>query len=186
MPVDFPSSPTLNQTYTYGENTWKWNGTAWDNTSSYPGPQGTTGAQGIQGTTGIQGLTGIQGPIGPQGTTGIQGLTGIQGISGTISVLINPQSGTTYTLSTSDIGNLITTSNASAITVTVPPSTFSIGDVINIQQTGSGQVTFIQGSGVTITSTGLTTNAPKLRTQYSSATVICVASNSFTILGDIV
>ena len=186
MPGDCPSSPTLNQTYTFGENTWKWNGTAWDNTSSYPGPQGTTGAQGIQGTTGIQGIQGTTGLQGAQGLTGTQGLTGVQGISGTISVLINSQSGTTYTLAASDIGNLITTSNASAITVTVPPSTFSIGDVINIQQTDIGQVTFIQGSGVTITSTGLTTNSPKLRTQYSSATVICVASNSFTILGDII
>lgn len=30
MPIDFPSSPTLNQTYTFEGSTWSWNGTAWD------------------------------------------------------------------------------------------------------------------------------------------------------------
>lgn len=29
MPADFPSTPTLNQTYTFGDRTWKWNGTGW-------------------------------------------------------------------------------------------------------------------------------------------------------------
>jgi hypothetical protein len=27
--VDFPSSPVLNQIYTFGDKTWKWNGVAW-------------------------------------------------------------------------------------------------------------------------------------------------------------
>lgn len=30
MPLDFPSSPTLNQTYTFGGKTWQYNGSAWD------------------------------------------------------------------------------------------------------------------------------------------------------------
>ena len=29
MALDFPASPTLNQTYTYGTKTWTWNGTVW-------------------------------------------------------------------------------------------------------------------------------------------------------------
>jgi hypothetical protein len=69
--------------------------------------------------------------------------------------------------------------------VTVPPSIYSANDVINIQQIGAGQVTFAAGAGVTITSTGATSAAPKLRTQYSAASVICSASNTFTIVGDI-
>jgi hypothetical protein len=28
--MNFPSSPTLNQTYTYANKTWRWNGTAWN------------------------------------------------------------------------------------------------------------------------------------------------------------
>jgi hypothetical protein len=95
----------------------------------------------------------------------------------------NAQTGTTYTLVASDLGKLVTLSNASAITLTVPPSVFATGNIINIQQIGAGQVTFAAGAGVTITSAGATSAAPKITKQYGAATVICTASNSFTIIG---
>lgn len=34
MPLDFPSTPTLNQTYTFGGRSWKWNGDAWESVTS--------------------------------------------------------------------------------------------------------------------------------------------------------
>ena len=99
---------------------------------------------------------------------------------------LNAQTGTTYSLVIGDATyKLVTLSNAAAITLTVPPSLFAIGDTINLQQIGAGQVTFAAGSGVTITSTGATSAAPKLRAQFSAATVICVAANTFTIVGDL-
>ena len=102
------------------------------------------------------------------------------------TLAFNPQTGATYTLVATDAANKwVTASNASAITVTVPPSIFTTGNVINLQQIGAGQVTFAQGAGVTITSTGATASAPKLRAQYSAATIICTASNTFTIVGDL-
>jgi len=101
------------------------------------------------------------------------------------TLAFNAQTGTTYTLVAADLGKWVTASNASAITVTVPPSVFSTGNTINLQQIGAGQVTFSQGSGVTITSTGATASAPKLRAQYSAATIICTGSNTFTIIGDL-
>lgn len=122
-------------------------------------------------------------------TTGTDsGLTG--GVtSGTadlkLQLQFNAQTGTTYTLVVGDLNKLVTCSNASGITLTVPPSVFSAGNQIHIQQIGVGQVTFAQGSGVTITSTGATASAPKLRARYSAATVICTATDTFTILGDI-
>ena len=100
---------------------------------------------------------------------------------------LNAQTGTTYTLVAADASyKLVTCSNAAAITVTVPPSIFTAGDVINLQQIGAGQVTFAQGAGVTITSTGATSSAPKLRVQESACSIICTASNTFTVIGDIV
>jgi hypothetical protein len=30
MTIDFPNSPTLNDTFTVGNRTWQWNGTAWE------------------------------------------------------------------------------------------------------------------------------------------------------------
>jgi hypothetical protein len=99
---------------------------------------------------------------------------------------LNAQTGTTYTLVAADASyKLVTCSNAAAITVTVPPSIFTAGDVINLQQIGAGQVTFAQGAGVTITSTGATSSAPKLRAQESACSIICTAANTFTIVGDI-
>ena len=99
---------------------------------------------------------------------------------------LNAQTGTTYTLVAADASyKLVTCSNAAAITVTVPPSIFTAGDVINLQQIGAGQVTFAQGAGVTITSTGATSSAPKLRVQESACSVICTASNTFTVIGDL-
>lgn len=97
----------------------------------------------------------------------------------------NAQTGTTYTLVASDVAKLVTTSNASAVTVTIPPSVFSAGNQINVQSIGVGLTTFAAGAGVTITSTGATAAAPKLRARYSACTVICTASNTFTVIGDV-
>ena len=101
------------------------------------------------------------------------------------TLAFNAQTGTTYTLVAADLGKMVTLSNASAITLTVPPSVFATGNIINIQQIGAGQVTLSQGAGVTITSTGATSSAPKLRAQYSAASILCTGSNAFTVIGDI-
>jgi hypothetical protein len=96
----------------------------------------------------------------------------------------NAQTGTTYTLVASDVGKLVTTSNASPVTVTIPASTFTTGNQINIQSIGVG-LTTISGGAVTITSTGATSSAPVLRARYSACTIICTGTNTFTILGDL-
>jgi hypothetical protein len=132
----------------------------------------------------------------PGDITGVTAGTGLSGggTSGSVTVSLdftaantltfNAQTGVTYTLAIGDAaGVLVTASNASAITVTVPPSVFSTGQQINLQQIGAGQVTFAQGAGVTITSTGATASAPKITKQYGAATIICTGSNTFTIIG---
>ena len=130
-------------------------------------------------------------------TTGdIEGVTtgtdsGLSGgaTSGTVTLRLklefDAETGVTYTLIAANLNQLVTLNNASAITLTVPPSVFSAGDVINIAQIGAGQVTLSQGAGVTINSTGATATAPKLRARYSAASIICTASNTFLVLGDI-
>jgi hypothetical protein len=105
-----------------------------------------------------------------------------------INLGVNPQTGTTYTTVLADNGKIITQTNASAITTTIPPFSsvaYPVGAQLNFVQYGAGQVTFAQGAGVTIASTGATATAPKLRVQYSSATAICVAQDSWFIAGDI-
>jgi hypothetical protein len=104
--------------------------------------------------------------------------------SNTQAMTFNAQTGTTYTLQASDVGKWVTTSNAGAVTVTIPASTFSAGDVINLQSIGVG-LTTISGGSVTITSTGASAIAPILRARYSACSIVCTASGVFTIVGDL-
>jgi hypothetical protein len=102
------------------------------------------------------------------------------------TLAFNAQTGTTYTLVAADAANkLVTTSNASPVTVTIPPSVFAAGNTINLQSIGVGLTSFAAGAGVTITSTGATAAAPILRARYSACTIICTASDTFTIVGDL-
>lgn len=105
-----------------------------------------------------------------------------------INLGVNPQTGTSYTTVLSDNGKLITQTNASAITTTIPPFAsvaYPVGAQLNFVQYGAGQVTFGGGSGVTIVSTGATASAPKTRAQYSAVTAICVSQDNWLISGDI-
>jgi hypothetical protein len=99
------------------------------------------------------------------------------------NITLNAQTGTTYTLVLTDNGRLVTLSNASAITLTVPLNSsvaFATGAVVNIQQIGAGQVTVAGASGVTVTGTGT-----KLRTQYSAAALVKTGTDSWTLIGDL-
>lgn len=103
----------------------------------------------------------------------------------TLNVTFNAQTGTTYSLVSGDLNKLVTLSNASAITLTVPNGVFTTGQQINIQQIGAGQVTVVSDGTTVLTSTGATSTAPKLRAQYSAATIVCTSSNNFTVIGDL-
>ena len=100
-----------------------------------------------------------------------------------LDLTLNAQTGTTYTLVADDKNKLVTLSNASPITLTVPTNAsvpYATGSQIHIQQLGAGQVTVAGDSGVTVTGTGT-----KLRAQYSAATLIKTGTDSWTMLGDI-
>jgi hypothetical protein len=105
--------------------------------------------------------------------------------SAKINLALNAQTGTTYTLVAADSGKLVTSSNASAVTITIPPAVFAAGEQINVQSIGAGITSFAAGVGVTITSTGATSATPNLRAQFSACTIICTASNVFTVIGDL-
>jgi hypothetical protein len=101
------------------------------------------------------------------------------------TIPLNTQTGTTYTLVAGDAGQLVTLSNASAITLTVPTNAsipFAIGTQITITQANSGQVTVAGAVGVTINAAD---SFLKLRTQWSAATLIKIDTNSWILIGDI-
>jgi hypothetical protein len=95
----------------------------------------------------------------------------------------NAQTGTTYTLVLADASKMVEMSNTSAITLTVPLNSsvpFVVGSQIVLLQTNTGQVTVAGAGGVTVNSNpGL-----KLRAQWSSATLIKRAENTWVLVGD--
>ena len=102
-----------------------------------------------------------------------------------INLALNAQTGATYTLVAADSGKLVTSSNASPVVITIPPSIFAAGEQINVQSIGAGLTSFVAGVGVTVTSTGATSAAPVLRAQFSACTIICTATDNFTVIGDL-
>jgi hypothetical protein len=86
-----------------------------------------------------------------------------------------------YTLIASDVNKLITVTSASATTITVPNGVFTVGQQINVTSLGDGLVT-IGSDGTTVLRA---TPGTVLRTKYSSATIICIATNTFLIVGDL-
>jgi hypothetical protein len=96
----------------------------------------------------------------------------------TDNVSFNAQS-SSYTLTTSDSARLVEMSSGGTLTIT-DSSSFPVGFTCDVLQTGSSQVT-IAGNGFTPNATpGL-----KLRAQWSSATLIKRALNSWVVLGDL-
>ena len=96
---------------------------------------------------------------------------------------INAQTGTTYTLAASDAGKLITSSNGSAQTITVPPNSsvaFATGTQIIVQNIGSANATLAQGSGVTIQSKD---SNKEIDGQYAAATLIKTATDTWSLIG---
>jgi hypothetical protein len=103
----------------------------------------------------------------------------------TTDLTFNAQTGTTYSLVAGDLNKLVTLNNAAAITLTVPNGVFTAGQQVNVQAIGAGQVSIVSDGTTVLTSTGATSTAPKLRAQYSAATIICTSSNNFTVVGDL-
>lgn len=100
------------------------------------------------------------------------------------SSLENVQTGTSYTLALTDAFKLVTMSNASANTLTVPPSSsvaFPIGTRIDIGQDAAGQTTVVAGSGVTIN----TPETLKLRKRWAKATLIKRAADTWDLEGNL-
>jgi hypothetical protein len=106
------------------------------------------------------------------------------------SLVFNAQTGTTYTFVLADKDKLVTASNASAQTYSIPTNAsvaYPIGTQINIIQIGVGQVTInaVTSGTTTVSSAGATSTAPKIRARYSAATAIKAATDLWYVVGDI-
>jgi len=126
MPIDFPNSPTLNQVFTVGTNSWTWNGTTWNVVR-----------------------TGVTGPTGPQGPQGIQGLTGPAGASGGITLSVTNSGSGAYVINGSNNPTLsfirghryVINVNASGhpFWIQTVPGAYSSGNVYSSGVTNNGE-----------------------------------------------
>ena len=103
---------------------------------------------------------------------------------------LNAQTATYTVVLTDNRNNLVTMSVASANDFLIPTNAsvaFPIGSVINVIQIGAGQTTIkaVTSGTTTISSTGATATTPKLRAQYSAASCIKVATDTWYVVGDI-
>ena len=89
-----------------------------------------------------------------------------------------------YTLVLADKAKVVEMSVGSANNLTVPLNSsvaFPTGTQIHIVQTGSGQTTVVAAGGVTIN----TATTLKLRAQWSAATLVKRAENTWVLVGDL-
>jgi hypothetical protein len=137
----------------------------------------------IQGLAGITDLSGF--PASFSGQAGKYAVvntseSAIEFVSGG-RLTIKTIGGTSYDLIGSDAGKLLIFTNASPITVTVPPDVLTQGDVVCIRQGAAGQVTLAAGAGVTLSSSD---NLLSTRTQSAQIAVIADGSNAFGVIGE--
>lgn len=114
--------------------------------------------------------------------------TNLQKIEDAIGVLdteaINAQTGTTYTIVAADQNKLVTLSNTSAITVTLPQDsdlTFPVGGRVDFLVINTGMATFAAGTGATVNATPSAVS----RAQWSAVSVIKRAASTWVCIGDL-
>lgn len=149
------------------------------------GPQGEQGIQGIQGEQGIQGIQGEIGPEGPQGEIGPAGATGDEGPQGPPgnNPTVVGESGTTFTISSSNVSTYTRLTNAGTKTITVPEESteaLTPNGEWNIRNVGAGAATISPAGAVVV-------NAPFGGTLVIPAggtvTLKRVAEDEFDLMG---
>tara|TARA_B110000259_G_scaffold40150_1_gene45902 strand:- start:2725 stop:3360 length:636 start_codon:yes stop_codon:yes gene_type:complete len=94
---------------------------------------------------------------------------------------------TARTLTATDAGNTILFTSATAVTVTVDASTdFPVGTRVDIVANGAGALT-VTASVATVTgaATSTTSGSFTIGAQYSAATLLCVATDTYLLIGNV-
>jgi hypothetical protein len=109
-------------------------------------------------------------------------ITNLPGV--TLDLVLNNVTGTAYTLALTDSNKLITLDNAATGAVTIPTNTsvaFPTGSQVHMVQKGTGPFSVTGASGVTVNGTpGL-----NFRAQWSAATAVKIATDTWILLGDL-
>lgn len=102
-----------------------------------------------------------------------------------LSLAVTTQAATTYTLVLADQNTYIRFTNGSPVTVTIPTNAsvaYPIGTEVTLEQAGAGALTVAAAGGVALNSRGADFT---LFGQYSVATIKKVATDTWTLVGDL-
>lgn len=172
MPLDFPTSPAVNEIYTFGGRSWIWNGIAWDVYSTVSGNV-VTQLNGLTG--GVTLAAGSNITLSPLGNTitiassgGGGGGTGNNFTESTSAPTplfagdrwFDTDEGNLYTAVTDDSGLIWVQLNAGIVGATGPQgntgATGPVGDYVISLRGLTGIVGLSAGSNITITQSGNT------------------------------
>ena len=97
---------------------------------------------------------------------------------------LNAQTGA-YTLANSDVGKIVTVDTSSNVTIAVSTTTaLSAGQRIDVVTIGTGTIT-IDSAAAPNAVTLNATPGKKLRARYSGASVLCLGSDNYVVIGDL-
>ena len=203
MAIDFPDSPSVNDTFTAGGKVYQWDGTVWEIYGPNVSP-GTFKIDDVNNRVGINnaspsvtldvtGDAAFSGNLAVGANTDVE--ASIDAVEADVSTLQTDVTNinelqrnyqtASYTLVLSDAGKLIEVFNASANTVTIPLNSsvaFPTGTQILVTQVGSGQTSIAGDVGVTLNSKD---GNVKLSAQYSAVTLIKRDTDSWFLFGDL-
>lgn len=144
---------------------------------------GNTPVLTFQAAAGVVALsTDLTGTTATSGSSGASGSSGSSGTSGALYFTTTAFTGTALTLSNTNTGQYIRTTNASPITISIiteSTNPFDANSEIMVEQGAAGQVTFSANT--------TTINSPttlKTRAQYSVVGLKRVSSGTWTLFGD--
>ena len=124
-------------------------------------------------------------------TAGDIGAADVRGAFGDLtdtlfSANVNAQTGTGYTLALTDTGRVVTMSNGSANTLTIPTNAavaFPAGSTVTVIQLGAGLTTIAGDTGVTLN--GASAGSGDMGGQYQSAVILKLATDTWVVCGGI-
>jgi hypothetical protein len=101
-------------------------------------------------------------------------------------VTLTASTATTYTVQASDRYKILEFDSASAQTITIGTATaFEAGERVDILRDGAGTVTITRdGTATSLFGRGTAGTAYRITQQYDAVSVVCVAANSYRIIGN--
>lgn len=179
MALDFPNSPTDGQTFSSGSVTWTYStaNAVWTCSQSAAGT-----AYQATAPTGALGMTWVDSDTNALYVYNGSAWVLLPGIEAKVPTITTNN----YTMILSDQGRMLEMNNgATANTLTIPLNSsvaYPVGTTITIVQTGTGQTTVTATGGVTLNASP----GAKLRTQWSTATLVKRATDTWLLFGDVI